>query len=184
MKATDILMDEHRVIERVLGVLEAAVARSDRGDPVRPGLFLDAADFIQNFADGSHHNKEEGVLFGAMIDAGVPQHGGPIPVMLSEHDHARAYTQAMRQAAERWDDGDDDARQQATKAARSYAALLRQHIAKEDQILFPLAEQAIPRGKHDGIAADFDRIEAEAVRAEIYAKYVALADALEREINA
>jgi hemerythrin-like domain-containing protein len=182
MKATEILMDEHRVIERVLTVLERVVGRMDRGEEVRPGLFLDAADFIQNFADGSHHNKEEGVLFGAMVEAGVPRHG-PVVVMLSEHEQARALTRAMREAAERWEAGDEEARPQVSRAARDYAALLRQHIAKEDQILFPMAAQAIPSSEHERLVTEFANVEAEDVRAGIYEKYFALADALEREVE-
>jgi hemerythrin-like domain-containing protein len=182
MKATKILMDEHRVIERVLSVLEAAVAKAERGEAVRPGMFLEAADFIKDFADGSHHHKEEGVLFEAMAAAGVPREAGPIAVMLSEHEQARAYTRAIREAAQRWERGDTAAVSQVATAARGYAALLRQHIAKEDQILFPMAEQAIPRGKHDSVIEAFDQVEPEAVRASVHAKYVALAEALEREI--
>src|SRR5450756_440878 len=67
MKATEVLMQEHRVIERVLDALETAANHLDRGHPVRPGLFLEAADFIAGFADGCHHRKEEGVLFGACL---------------------------------------------------------------------------------------------------------------------
>jgi hemerythrin-like domain-containing protein len=183
VKATEILMDEHRVIERVLGVLEIAARRAARGDPVRPDLFLEAADFIMNFADGSHHRKEEGVLFKVMVDAGMPLEGGPIAVMLSEHEQARAYTRSLREAAERWQQGDDLGRQQTAQAATSYAMLLRQHIAKEDRILFPMADQAIPPTEHSQILADFTNVESEEERAAVYAKYTEMAESLEREIE-
>jgi len=183
MKATEILMDEHRVIERVLAVLEIAAGRAGRGDPVRPGLFLEAADFIMNFADGSHHHKEEGVLFKVMVDAGVPLEGGPIAVMLSEHEQARAYTRRLREAAERWDQGEDLGRKQVAQAATSYATLLRQHIAKEDRILFPMADQMIPLSKHGQVIADFATVESDEERAEVYAKYIGLAESLEQEIK-
>jgi hemerythrin-like domain-containing protein len=184
MKATQMLMDEHRIIERVLGALEQAAALADEGQPVRPGLFLEATDFIRDFADGSHHHKEEGVLFGAMIEAGVPVNGGPIAVMLAEHEQARDLTRAMREAAEQWASGDEQARRRATRAAHSYAALLRQHIAKEDQILFPLADRTIPAEKHDQVLLDYSSVEPMDVRAAVHAKYVALADSLEREVKA
>ena len=183
MKATEVLMDEHRVIERVLGALEIAAGRAERGDPVRPGLFLEAADFIMNFADGSHHHKEEGVLFKVMIEAGMPLEGGPIAVMLSEHEQARAYTRSLREAAERWEQGDDLARKKVAQAATSYAMLLRQHIAKEDRILFPMADQAIPASKHRQVMTDFANVESDEERAAVYTKYIGLADSLEQEIR-
>jgi len=182
LQATDILMEEHRIIERVLAALERAATLADRGRPVRPGLFLEAADFIQDFADGSHHHKEEGVLFGAMIEAGVPREGGPIAVMLAEHEQARRYTRAMREAAEHWESGDEEARASATRAARAYAALLRQHIAKEDQILFPLAGQAIPAAQQAKVLSDYSKVEPEDVRNAVRAKYIALAESIEGEL--
>lgn len=183
MRATDILMQEHRVIERVLTVLEQAVARMESGAAVRPGLFLEAADFIKNFADGCHHHKEEGVLFTAMVNAGVPGHAGPIPVMLAEHEEARRYTQAMREAAERWEGGDDEAPVQVRRAARGYARTLRQHIAKEDGILFPLAGQAIAGNRQAEVLAEFERVEHEDVVAGTHEKYTALAERLEKEMQ-
>ena len=73
MEATEILMQEHRVIERVLTTLEAGAARVDAGQPMRPGFFIEATDFVKGFADGCHHRKEEGVLFTAMVDSGLPR---------------------------------------------------------------------------------------------------------------
>lgn len=72
MRAIDILMNEHRVIESVLVSLEAQANRLARGESVRPGFFLDAADFAAGFADKFHHQKEEGVLFPAMAQHGPP----------------------------------------------------------------------------------------------------------------
>src|SRR4030065_429878 len=71
------------------------------GKPLSPGVFIMAADFIKGFADGCHHKKEEGVLFPAMQAAGVPSEGGPISVMLAEHEQGRRLTAGMRAAAER-----------------------------------------------------------------------------------
>ena len=48
MQATDILMQEHEVILRVIGALEIETDRLAAGQDVRPGFFLDAADFIKN----------------------------------------------------------------------------------------------------------------------------------------
>lgn len=70
MEATKILMDEHRVIERVLTTLEKVIASIDTIKTVKPDFFLDAADFIKIFTDGCHHAKEEKVLFEVMEKSG------------------------------------------------------------------------------------------------------------------
>lgn len=182
MQATEILMSEHRVIERVLTSLEQAATRLDRGEAVRPGFFIDAAGFIKGFADGCHHKKEEGVLFTALVEAGLPQQTGPVAAMLADHDTGRAFTQGMRAAAERLAAGDADARRAVVQNALGYVSLLRQHIGKEDHVLFPMADQLIPRQHHSALVDRFETIEHEETGAGVHEKYLALADALAQEI--
>jgi hemerythrin-like domain-containing protein len=181
MEATQILMSEHRVIERVLGALEAETRRLEEGQAVRPGFFVDAADFVRGFADGCHHHKEEGVLFKAMAGAGLPMQAGPLPVMLAEHEQGRAYTRGMRDAAKLWEAGDATAKVGVIKNARAYVNLLRAHIAKEDGVLFPMADQIIPAERQASLLDGFEHIEHEETGEGIHEKYLALAEKLERE---
>src|SRR5512137_820018 len=122
MEATQILMDEHRVIERVLNAMHLAATRLSHVEYMRPAFFINAALFIKNFADGCHHRKEEGVLFIAMNEAGVPSQGGPIAVMLAEHEQGRQFTRAMREAAEKWEKGDASAIPAVVHNANGYVA--------------------------------------------------------------
>ncbi len=184
MKATEELTSEHRVIERVLGGLERAASKLEQGQAVRPQFFLEAADFIKNFADGCHHHKEEGVLFVKMVECGMPKEQGPIAVMLGEHEQGRAFTRGMREAAEQLIAGDRAARTAIVANARGYAALLRQHIRKEDTVLFPMADRVIPPHEHDGVAEAFAHVEHHETGHGVHQKYLALAEALEREAMA
>lgn len=183
MQATDILMSEHRVIERVLASMEAGAARLAAGQPVPPGFFIQATDFVKGFADGCHHRKEEGVLYPAMVDAGMPRDVGPIAVMLAEHEQGRVYTRGLRAAAQRLEAGDASAQADVIGYARGYADLLRQHIGKEDNILFPMAGQVIPAAEHDQVVVGFERVEHEDTGEGVHEKYLALADALARGIE-
>lgn len=183
MKATDILMQEHRLIERLIAVLETATNRLEAGEVVRPGFFIETCDFNMNFADGCHHKKEEGVLFKSMEAHGVPVEGGPIGVMLYEHVQGRAYTRSICRASENLERGDQSAQRDLINAARGYAALLRQHIYKEDNILFPMAGRAIPVQEHDQILNDFVKIEAEEIGEGVHEKYEALVEVLEAELQ-
>ena len=183
VKATEILMQEHRVIERVLTSLELAVERLECGEKVEPDFFLDATDFIRGFADGCHHHKEEGLLFKAMAAAGMPTDEGPIAVMLSEHDQARAHTGMLASAAQRLRDGDAAAAISVIGAGRAYAALLREHIAKEDGVLLPMAAQVIPATRLPNVEQDFAAAVQDEERGGVPQKYIALAEALERRVG-
>lgn len=181
MEATDILSSEHRVIERVIAALEAGAVQIDEGGEVRPEFFIEAAAFIAGFADGCHHRKEEGVLFTTMEQYGVPNQGGPIGVMLLEHEQGRRYTRGLRAAAERLQQGDAGARKELVQNALGYAQLLRQHIYKEDHILFPLAGQVIPTDQHITVLEGFERVEHAETGEGVHEKYLALAESLEQE---
>ena len=183
MQATEILMDEHRTIERLLSALDKMASRLWAGEEVHPSYFIEAADFIQGYADGCHHAKEENVLFIAMQEHGVPVQGGPIGVMLQEHEQGRTTTRAMRQAAERWEAGDTTAINDVIQHARGYTSLLHQHIAKEDGILFPMAERALPPAGHEQLLAEFKRVNNEEIGEDVFEKYLDLADRLEKEAN-
>jgi hemerythrin-like domain-containing protein len=181
MRATEILMEEHRVIERVLAALEAGAGKLAEGKAVRPQFFLSAAEFVKGFADGCHHRKEEGVLFPAMEAAGVPRQGGPIGVMLAEHEEGRRLTQGMRAAAEKLAAGEIAWRADVIKNAQAYVALLQQHISKEDGVLFPMADRIILAARQAKLTEEFDHVEHEETGAGVHEKFLALADRLEAE---
>ena len=183
MKATEILMEEHRVIERVLVSLETAAKRLSAGQAVPIDFFLKAADFIKGFADGCHHKKEEGVLFVFLVANGMSRDAGPVAVMLAEHEEGRRLTRAMREGAKRLKGGDQTAISQVTQNALGYVTLLRQHIQKEDNILFPMADRAIPVEQHAQITEAFDHIEHEETRAGVHEKYLSLAAELEKAMT-
>lgn len=182
MKAIELLMQEHRLIERVLIALELAADNLQHGGVVPPRFFLDAADFLTGFADGCHHRKEEGVLFRAMIAGGARMGDGAIALMTLEHEEGRAYTQALRDAARRMDT-DPAAKTLVTRHARHYIELLRGHIEKEDEVLFPMAADVIPSDRHEQVYADCQRVDdLDTPGARI--RFEVLAERLEREAQA
>lgn len=142
MDAIALLMEEHQLILRTLDALDAFADKVARGGEDREelGLFV---RFIREFADARHHGKEEDILFEAMVGAGFPRERGPIGVMLMEHEAGRGHLAdlaAKVAQAGPWSPADQTA---VVEAARAYAELLRQHIAKEDSILYPMARQRL-----------------------------------------
>ncbi len=180
MEATQILMSEHRVIEHALHALDAAARCLEQGREIRPGLFLDAGDFITGFADGWHHVKEEGALFKALAEHGVPVEGGPIGVMLHDHEQGRAFARALREAALRLE-ADPAALELVISNARSYAALMGLHILKEDQVLFPMADRLIEPESQWRVMESFKHIEGSQAAKRTPEGYAALAIDLDME---
>ncbi|MBN2084713.1 MAG: hemerythrin domain-containing protein [Anaerolineales bacterium] len=181
MEATDILIEEHRIIERVLSALESQTRRLETGSAVRPGFFQDATAFFRNFTDGCHHRKEEEAFLMAMMDTGLSNQTGPLAIMLAEHERARAYNRAIEKAAHTLERGESAARDDLIRNALDYASLARQHIRRENEFLFPTADRLIPPLAQKALAAEFERFEHAETGSGIHQKYRRLSDAMEKE---
>ena len=141
---TRVLVEEHQLILRMIALVENNTARLEAGRFRDWQFYLDAVDFIRNYADRFHHAKEEDVLFAALVANGMPAKQSPIEAMHIEHDQGRAHVRAIAAAALKARDGEAGQEAIIAEHARGYAALLRGHIDKEDTILYPLAERILP----------------------------------------
>jgi hemerythrin-like domain-containing protein len=163
--ATGILRQEHEVIAGVLEVLDAFANRLDGGGTVEPALLTESIEVVQALADRVHHGKEEEVLFPMLEEKGLGRHGGPVAVMLREHDVGRAFLQAMTVSAKAHAEGAAGAGKEWARAALGYTQLMRDHIYKENNILFAIAERALSGAEQERLAAEFDRVETEKIGA-------------------
>jgi hemerythrin-like domain-containing protein len=171
MTATTALMDEHTDILSMLEVLESVCKRLEGAGKVNLGDIEKILDFFKGFADECHHQKEEEYFFPEMEKAGIPRERGPIGVMLSEHDLGRKYVRGMRSALEGYRDGKPDAVKSFVGNARLYANLLRQHIQKENTILFPLADARLRAEQQEVLSKKFDQLESERAEGEEHAQF-------------
>jgi hemerythrin-like domain-containing protein len=178
MKATEILIREHELILRGVAVLERMARRANAGTEIPAGDARSIIEFIRKFADGCHHAKEEGVLFPAMIAAGIPAQGGPVAVMLTEHDQGRAAVKAMDHAVAGFG-GDAAALGTFASAAFAYTSLLTNHIFKENNVLFRMADQIIPASKDAEMVAAYDEHEARVSAPGEHERFHAMIAALE-----
>ena len=182
MSATDVLKDEHRGVERMLAIVEAATRRLKAGSDVPADLFLKAVDFSRGFTDGCHHAKEEEKLFPALEQHGLPRSGGPIGVLLAEHEQGRAYVRAMAEPAARYAKGDQSAIATLIQSGRGYVILLLQHIGKEDRVLFPMADQILSDTEQAQLVEEFEVIERERTGPGEHERYHHVLDELEQVI--
>jgi hemerythrin-like domain-containing protein len=161
LKPIQQLMDEHRVIVAVLAKMDAFAARMGAGEPCDQELLGKFAKFIREYADIYHHAKEEDILFMHMEQNGFSRKAGPIAVMLHEHDQGRQLVKFMRQAAAEPRPLTEDESDAVVHAIRSFCELLRSHIMKEDNILYPMASNQLPKEVMVQIANQFDKVEKE-----------------------
>lgn len=159
---TKALVDEHRLILRMIAILERNALLTAEGSYTNWRFYLDGVDFIRNYADRFHHAKEEDVLFAALVKNGMPRENSPVAAMLMEHEQGRAYVRRMETAVNEAMEGLPDREGVVAENALAYATLLRDHITKEDDILYPLAERVIPEIMRGGILEGYQSAEHQA----------------------
>ncbi|HOM16604.1 MAG TPA: hemerythrin domain-containing protein [Thermoguttaceae bacterium] len=177
MKPTDLLRSEHRVIEQMLSVLEK-LGSLPEDQPIDQADAQETLEFFRRFADRCHHGKEEGLLFPALERKGFPREMGPIGVMLYEHDIGRSHIRSMAEALQRLQSGQQEARTMFCQHARAYIDLLREHIYKEDNILFMMAEQAFSPQDQQQLLEEFHQTEQTAVEAGEHERWIQAAHQL------
>lgn len=158
MTATTILRSEHNNILAMIACLCAACKAADEVDGFDAETFSEGLDFIRNYADAWHHAKEEGLLFPALEAAGMPRGGGPIAVMLNEHELGRTYVRQIGKNLEAASNGDPSARQLVLRFTLAYADLLTQHIQKENNILFNMADQILSPEEQERLQQEYKTV--------------------------
>ena len=171
MKATEILKHEHQAILLVIAAVEKEVASIEKTGKIHAQTVREMVDFLKNFVDRCHHGKEEKHLFVMMHERGMPLKAGPLAFTLHEHEQGRVYVHAVAEAVAGKTVPDAAAIRKAKENLASYAQLLRAHIDKEDNILYPMADRLLKSADQETLAQAFGKVESEEMGEGVHAKY-------------
>ena len=144
MSGIDLLIEEHKYVIRMLGVIRKACLNFMDNKEINYDDFEKMISFVREFADGHHHKKEEVFLFNQMVEnlgetgKNVITHG-----MLVEHDLGRSYMRNLEEALNKYKNGQMEAKLDIVANAVSYTNLLENHIHKEDNVIFNFAKRSL-----------------------------------------
>ena len=169
-KATQDLRNEHDAILFVLQILDKMMQSKEQSKETMLQYYGELVYFLQIFADKCHHGKEELYLFQEMVRQGIASEGGPIGVMLEEHARGREYIAHMGHALSEKD------LMTFHGAAEKYRDLLRQHIDKENGILFRMADRIIEEKDQNALFEQFEQYEESVIGHGVHEKLHAMID--------
>ena len=134
--ASEELVREHESILLSLRIIDKIVGQLKDGSEGDIEDITSLIDFLKTFADKCHHGKEEDLLFNALARVGFSKDNGPVGVMLTEHTMGRNFIKQMSDAisSESFD------AKAFVFGASGYTKLLRDHIDKENGVLFPMGD--------------------------------------------
>ena len=152
MKCTDHLIQDHKIILRALDILDHMALRVANDQPVDAEDVRAILRFLRAFADDHHQAKEESALFPELTRLSAAQ-PGPRRQMLFEHNQERSLVEGLEEALYTKKGGD------FVYFADRLTSLLRNHIRKEDKILFDIVERTLTRDQDERVTAEFAKFE-------------------------
>jgi len=176
-----VLKAEHQVILRVIRVLARLMDQFERTGQFAEAPLAKCVEFLRLFADACHHGKEEDLLFPVLESRGIPREGGPIGVMLYEHQVGRRLTREMAEALGAVQSGDTSGRTRFLRAARQYVDLLTGHIFKEDNVLFSMGDRVMGKDDQKALADQFCTVNCRAFEGRRREQLQQIADQLEAD---
>jgi hemerythrin-like domain-containing protein len=158
MKATRQLMDEHEGTKLMLDIIGKICQKLENKQEVESKTLDQIIEFLKTFVDRCHHAKEEELLFPALENKGIAKEGGPIGVMLQEHEAGRNLVKNMAGEIAQYKK-DIQATSKFIEYGRGYIKLLTDHIDKESNVLFRMADMRLSEKEQDKLYEEFEKIE-------------------------
>lgn len=173
-KPTKVLSNEHQNILKVINALSRECNALSNGKEIDKSFFTKAIDFIRNYADKFHHIKEEDILFVELNKDTVKMDCNPTEQMLYEHEQGRNFVKRMEEGV------NENNKEKIIENGIDYVSLLQEHILKEDNILYPIADEALNQQIQDSIMKKFKKAERDKFNQEFKDKYLTIANELEK----
>jgi hemerythrin-like domain-containing protein len=161
MKLTQILIREHQLIEQALNWLDDAARRAEADGSLPAQQATDAVTFLRGFGGQWHHRKEEICLLSAMADLGMSLDDGRIAAIQREHEQEDDLLRGIETMMDGAADGDQDALYQLARYAYAYVGLRREHIHRENDRLFTLADRLLNEDVQQQLLDALEKVEAE-----------------------
>jgi hemerythrin-like domain-containing protein len=174
------LMREHGVLDRVLLIYEAGMAKFSANEDFDPAILTRAAEIVRDFIENYHEKSEEEQVFPRFRQAGKMV--GLVDTLLAQHEAGRRVTATiLRSAPGSRKDGDD--RRRLVTAMQSFIVMYRPHAAREDTDLFPKLRGLVSANEYDAMGEDFEKKEHELFGEDGFEKMVDRVAQLEQAIG-
>ena len=178
MQARGPLMIEHRLIERMISIIKAALTQIESTQEVDPVFVDTAVDFIRTYADRTHHGKEEDILFRDLGKRDLSSDDQRVMLeLIDEHVFGRQTTKALVEANTRYRNGDKTALTDITSRLRTITEFYPKHIEKEDKVFFPSCRAYFTDKQDQEMLAEFWEFDQKM----IHEKYKSVVEGLESD---
>jgi hemerythrin-like domain-containing protein len=179
--ATEDLMREHGVLNRILLIYEEGLRRLQAKEEVGPEAFRRPAELVRKFVEDYHEKLEENFIFPEFLKA--KKHVELVEVLLRQHKAGRDVTEVILLHATGGRFGKEDARNVLAHAVRAFIRMYRPHEAREDTVVFPALHKILTPKRLAELGEQFEKEEDRLFGDEGFEKTVDQVAAIEKQLG-
>ena len=142
-KIIDILLEEHQNIEKLLLVLEHELEIFDTGGRPDYEILQAMIQYFQDYPESCHHPKEEMIF--EKLKARDPAAAKRFGDVEAEHDREARRLRSFARAVDSVLADQEFLRESFHLAVQDFVRHQREHLQKEERLLFPAAAKALQR---------------------------------------
>lgn len=184
MYPIDILLEEHKLVDRVFAIIEKVRDKLEDKEEVPATVFWKLVEFIRGYADVIHHSKEEDILFEQMREHDEElsdEVQDNIAVLIEEHIEALDLANEMHKGIRAYRRGKPEARKNILDSVDNYLKIMKPHFKMEEDEAFPAMVDVLSQEEKDKMKADFERFDKILGGKEVHERYRQIVEDLEKE---
>jgi hemerythrin-like domain-containing protein len=179
--ATEDLMREHGVLNRVLLVYEEVGRRLRDKKDVDPGVLASAAGIIRKFIEDYHEKDEEDYLFTRFEKAGKLTE--LVKTLRNQHQAGRKVTARIQRLATASAFKSDSDRAAIIDSIHQFIRMYRPHESREDTVLFPAFRKLVSKSEYDAIGEAVEKKEHDLFHGDGFDIYVDKVTGIEKKLG-
>lgn len=177
--ATEDLMREHGVVERLLLIYDTGIRRLGQGEDLDPTILTQAAETMRDFVHDYHEKNEEDQVFPRFKTAGRMVE--LVTILQAQHTACRKLTEHIIELAPK--SASKPQREQMVSAMQATITMYRPHAAREDTDVFPTLRSLVTPNEFEQIGEALEKSETEKFGVDGFEKVVKKVEALEKRLG-
>jgi len=159
MTPTENLINEHKKINELLDIMSKIALKIKSKDVFYPNDVEEVVKYLINIIENSHHGKEDDVFYPELISSGIPKETAPLSIINYEHLISVNYLKDISSCVVNCKIGNDFSGELLADSLTNYVIAIKNHIQREEEIVFPIANEVFSIEKQNEILQRFEVIE-------------------------
>jgi len=159
MTPTENLINEHKKINELLDIMSKIALKIKSKDVFYPNDVEEVVKYLINIIENSHHGKEDDVFYPELISSGIPKETAPLSIINYEHLISVNYLKDISSCVVNCKIGNDFSGELLADSLTNYVIAIKNHIQREEEIVFPIANEVFSIEKQNDILQRFEIIE-------------------------